>query len=367
MKILKFIEVPPQYPLPIKIYYKEDYLSWPPLMAKEKGFDVEVATLSLSNQKRIENINGITVRRFPGPLQLYLYLLLQRDAFIHAQGKIAPLFSGFFSSRAVYTTHATMGKNIPKYLSKPHLRLIYKKSLARFQKVIAISSYEVLLLKRYRFKPNFVYIPNAIDCSFFEKPFGEKEFRKRYNLRRSSKIIIFLGNMHQGNKTNIETLFKAFNLILQKYPDSKLIVIGKFPAKIKKLKEYLDIAQSTLLTGWLPHNEFIKAFNIADVFVNTSKYEGDPLSVAEAASAKIPLCLSDIPTLKSIYRNTALYHDPVDYCQLSKNIIAYLQQPSLGKKNALAVHKMIKLSHNIPRVQKFTWQVFEEVMRRKNK
>jgi len=362
MKKPEFIEIVPQYPLPIPIYYKEDYQTWPVVMMKNKGFRVKIITLKKRGQEKKEIIHGVEIMRCTNILNLYLYILQRRNALFYVQGKIFPLFAGLFAKKSIYITHATMGKSLPKYLLNFYIKNIYKFCLSKFKKVITISLYETTLFKQLGFKNNLVYIPNAIDCDFFSKPYGGNEFIKKYKLSTRSKKVVFLGNMHQGDKTNIETLFKAFAIVLQKFPNSKLIVIGKFPDKINKLKELLSITKSVIFTGWLPHNEFIKVFSIADVFVNTSRYEGDPLSVAEAASAKIPLCLSNIPTLKSTYGNTALYHSPNDYHKLSKNVINYFQNPILSMKNSTKTYKKIKITHDISRVKNITWKLFNEVL-----
>ncbi|EKD96055.1 MAG: hypothetical protein ACD_24C00206G0001, partial [uncultured bacterium] len=80
--------------------------------------------------------------------------------------------------------------------------------------------------------------------------------------------------------------------------------------------------------------------NVANVFVNTSLYEGNPLSVGEAVSAKIPACLSDIPTLHSIYRDAVLYHNPCDYRKLAVNIVASFKN---DKSNIVRVKKAYTL------------------------
>lgn len=361
----KFIEVVSQYPLPIPIYSKEDYQTWPVLMMKEKGFTVKIITLKKKGQKKRELINNIEIIRFTNFLKLFLYIILNKDALFYAQGKIFPLFTGFFAKKAVYITHLTMGKKLPKYLSNPFLRFIYKRSLSSFNKVITISPYEKSLLEKLGFKDNLIYIPNAIDFDFFSKPYVGKEFAEKNNLKKKSKKIVFLGNLHQGDKTNIETLFKAFKIILGDFPDSKLIVIGKFPKKIITHKELTSIKRSVIFTGWLPHFEFIKAFAVADVFVNTSRYEGNPLSIAEAACARIPICLSDIPTLKSIYKESALYHDPNDFFELAKNIKIYLKNQKLAKKKSEEINKVVKDGLNINIVKTKMENLFVQVFKNK--
>lgn len=362
MKKPKFIEVVPRYPLPIPIYFKEDYQTWPVLMMKERGFPVEIITSLYFGQKRHEVINEISVIRFSNPIKLYLYLLFQKNSLVYAQGKILPLFAGFFSKKAIYITHATMGQSLPRYLSNPILRFIYKTALSKFKKVITISPYETGLLKRLSFSNNLIHVPNTIDCDFFSEVLDDKKFNKKYNLSIKFKKIIFLGNMHQGDKTNIETLFKAFRLVLDKFPNSNLIVVGKFPEEIKKSKEFLSIAKSVVLTGWLSHLEFIKAFAVADVFVNSSRYEGYPLSIAEAVSAKIPICISDLPTLKSIYGDSALYHKPNDYKKLSKNIVTIFQNSKLRRINVSNAYNIIKHSSDINKVRPLILNIFDNLI-----
>ncbi|PIZ85808.1 hypothetical protein COX94_01910, partial [Candidatus Nomurabacteria bacterium CG_4_10_14_0_2_um_filter_33_9] len=174
-------------------------------------YNAKIVALKREGQKDHETYKGIEIIRFSNSLKILLYLRRhKKNSLVHAQGKILPLFVGFFSSRSVFTTHATMGVNDSKYFSNSIFRAIYKILLSQFKKVIAISPYEIELLKKYRFRPNYQYIPTAIDYSYFRRPFGGREIREKYKIPKTAKVIIFLGNKHKGDKTNVETLFKAF-------------------------------------------------------------------------------------------------------------------------------------------------------------
>jgi glycosyltransferase involved in cell wall biosynthesis len=362
----EFIEIVPQYPLPIPIYKKEDYYTWPVKMMAKKGFITRIITVKRNSQKEKETINGIEIIRFTNAYKLFAYVVKNKEAICYAQGKLFPLFTGFFAKKSVYITHSTMGRNLPKYFSNPFYKFIYKLSLSKFKKVITISPYELSLLKKFGFKNNFVYIPNAIDYDFFSKPHDRNEFLKEHHLSNKSKVVVFLGNMHHGNKTNIETLFKSFKIVLRKFPNSKLIVIGKFPNYIKSLREFVAISKSVILTGWLSHLRFSKIFAFTDVFVNTSRYEGNPLSVAEAACARIPLCLSDIPTLKSIYKNGAFYHNPDDYVKLSKNIILSLQNAKIVNKQVKIAAEKITSTQDFRIIRSKLFKLFSDCIEKKH-
>ena len=362
----EFISVVPQYPLALTMQEKEDYFTWPMLIIKNYFYPTKILTLQKIGQKKYEKYKGIEVIRFPNALKLLIYVWQHNDAMVHTQGKIFPLLVGLIHPRSVFTTHATMGVNDSQYFSNTILRMLYKILLARFKRVIAISPYEVKLLKKYAFAPNYQYIPNAINYSYFSKPFGGDEARTKYKISKNSRIIIFLGNKHAGDKTNIETLFKAYNNVCNRLTNTKLIIIGKFPPEVVNSEACKYIQKSTILTGWLPYTEFIKIFDIAHVFVNTSTAEGNPLSVGEAAAAGIPLCLSNLPTLKSIYGDVALYHEPKDDITLANNVIAYFENPHLRKQNVYNAQKVIKLRHNCDSVYKLTRELYASVFKNKN-
>ena len=362
----ELISVVPQYPLALTMQDEEDYFTWPVLMMRNDGYSTKILTLQKIGQKRYEKFKDIKVIRFPNALKLLIYVWQHRDAIVHAQGKIFPLLVGLIHPRSVFTTHATLGVDDSRYFSNTILRMLYKILLARFKRVIAISPYEVKLLKKYAFTPNYQYIPTAINYSYFSKPFGGEEARTKYKISKNARIIIFLGNKHAGDKTNIETLFKAYSNVCNRLTNTKLIIIGKFPPEVVSSEAFKSIQNSTILTGWLPHTEFIKIFDIAHVFVNTSTAEGNPLSVGEAAAAGIPLCLSKLPTLKSIYGNSALYHEPKDDITLADNVIAYFGNSQLRKHNIYDAQKVIKLRHNYGSVYKLTHELYTHAFKNKN-
>lgn len=364
-RIKTFIEITPTYPLPVSIYEKEDYFTWPVKMMQDKGYVCSIFTIIGRNQKSEEYVNSILVKRFNNPVNLLLELSRQNPDIVYAQGKSFVSFVGLFSRKAIYTPHGSYGVQHPLYIKNLILRRITKFLWGNFNKVICITPYEASVYERFNFNKNYVIIPNAIDYSFFSKPYGKENFLNRYNLSKNNKIILFVGNIH-GNVKNINILYKAFKLVTKKVKEAKLVLIGKILDQDFQTKELIKIMKkdkSVRIIGWLSHRDLIKALDSASCFVNTSMNEGHSLAVAEGASAGIPLCLSKIGTFTSIFKNSALYHQPNDYKTLAQNIIYYLENRRIAKQHSIMSQSIIKNNYSLTIIKEKMWNVFLSVLK----
>lgn len=331
----KFIEIVPTYPLPIPIYEKEDYFTWPAKLMKRNGYKVEIFTLGKRGQKRTEIIKGFTVKRFITPLHLYFNLIKEKEATVYSQGKLFPLFAGIFTRRAVYNPHGSFGRTLPKYLKIPLLRFIWKQLFRRFHKVTALTDFEFNTYIKLGFANNIVQIPNLIDFEYFSKRTNDKYFLTKYD-KKISRFIVFVGNIH-GNVKNIQVLISAFKLVNKKIKKSKLVIIGKIIDNDQSASNLINESnknKNIILTGWLNHKEIRNFLSVASVFVNSSTNEGQSIAVGEAAAAGVSLCLSKIGVFQETYGETALYHNPNDYETLAKNILYYLNNVEVATKDA---------------------------------
>lgn len=156
----------------------------------------------------------------------------------------------------------------------------YSKNLNRFDKVIAITKWEIpFLLKLGCKKEKIVYIPNFIPEEFFKvKP---KKFE--------GKKIIFLGRVSPIK--NLETLLKALKIVSEKRKILLEIVgpvEGQYGAFLIKLIKQLDLNEGKKLVRFTPPiydlKKKIEKLNEADIFVLPSKREAMPQSLIEAMS-----------------------------------------------------------------------------------
>jgi glycosyltransferase involved in cell wall biosynthesis len=69
-------------------------------------------------------------------------------------------------------------------------------------------------------------------------------------------------------------------------------------------------SESARLLGNLKHPELLDQMDAASIFVHPALYEPFGLSVLEAARARCCLVLSDIPSLRELWQDTAIFIDP---------------------------------------------------------
>ena len=131
-------------------------------------------------------------------------------------------------------------------------------------------------------------IPLGIDIDKF-KPLDKKALRKKYNLPEDSKVLLFVGVFDV--RKNLPMLLQSFKYVLKKYPNSILLLAGDGPEKelLLKLSRELSIASSVRFLGEIPNEKLPEIYNLADVFVITSRNESGPYVVKEALSCGIPV------------------------------------------------------------------------------
>ena len=268
-----------------KIHREHSFLN---LQAKRK-IDL---LLAIRKVKRYIKENGIDIVHS----HLYNANILARLA---VPRKI-PLFN---SIHAVSSQAAYQVNKLTLYIEK----FTYRKR----HNIIAVSN-EVLndLKKHISVKGAATVLHNFIDERFFAK-----EPKKIFSA--NGLKLVAVGNLRY--QKNYPFLLEAF----KKLPASVTLDIygeGTMRAQLQK-----DIDANKLpvrlcgLTDNLP--ELLPAY---DAFVMSSFFEGQPLSLLEAMAAGLPAILADIPVLKEVAGNDALYFDignPNSFCNTIQSVL----------------------------------------------
>ncbi len=79
--------------------------------------------------------------------------------------------------------------------------------------------------------------------------------------------------------------------------------------------------------GCLPRDELAQYFRRAAAFVHPARYEPFGLAVLEAAACGCPLVLGDIPTLRELWQDAALFVGPDDAPSLRRVLERLLRRP----------------------------------------
>jgi glycosyltransferase involved in cell wall biosynthesis len=186
---------------------------------------------------------------------------------------------------------------------------------------IALKNYDLIITDSYESKNDIVKIlglpDNKIKVIY---PCLPKTFNSGSPIRSgmtTSNYCLYVGDATWNkNLVNIAKAIKIANVTA--------VFVGKvFILKSrhlsfsspwqKELKEFSEMTkndQRFIFTGFIPDSEIFKLYKQASVNLLISKDEGFGFSYVEAANFSCPSLLSDIPVLKEISKNQALFVDP---------------------------------------------------------
>lgn len=175
-------------------------------------------------------------------------------------------------------------------------------SYSRAYKIIAqTNEMRLMMIDYYKLDPSKIFVlHNPIDYERIENgikttnPFQKFESTKKY---------VAIGNIRFIK--GFDTLIKAFKIVVGKYPNSKLVIIGrvekndKYFKTLNELVRILNLQDKVEFTGFIS-NPYPYIYN-ADCFVLSSRKEGLPNVLLEASYLKKPIVATKcIPFIERI-------------------------------------------------------------------
>lgn len=94
---------------------------------------------------------------------------------------------------------------------------------------------------------------------------------------------------------DIPLQIEALGLVRKQHPKAGLVIIGAGSLE-KEIREQINskpFAESIMLCGDVPHPETLRAVSESDLFLRTTHYDGDSISVREALHIGVPVIATD--------------------------------------------------------------------------
>ncbi|HDY67930.1 MAG TPA: glycosyltransferase family 1 protein [Candidatus Scalindua sp.] len=163
--------------------------------------------------------------------------------------------------------------------------------------VIAVSDSAKKEATRYYgvFPSKMTVIPNGHSMYNANGSRGEKRklLRANYGVKKHDFTFLYVGRGEDPVK-GINRTLQAFGEINRKYPNVKLILIPGFPEKIY---------DSVISTGNLFFEDARDFYLLGDVLVNSSYYEGFPVTIPEAMAAGLPIIAPKVGGITEIVKD----------------------------------------------------------------
>jgi len=248
--------------------------------------------------------------------------------------------------------------NWPSVFDKILLKKVSKISAKKAEIIFTCSQFSKNeILKYYKINPDKVFvIPLAADEKF--KPLKREyiiniisDIKDKYRIK--NKFIFYVGAIF--NRRFIPETIKAFAKIADRFPEYQLLIGGPNYTKpfididslIKKTNKNIG-REAVLHINYINDKDLVLLYNIADVFVWLSLYEGFGLPPLEAMACGTPVLSTKKTSLAEVLGDYPVWvENPKDIEEISKKISIILVDKKLREKMVEKGQEQIK---------KFSWK-----------
>ena len=193
--------------------------------------------------------------------------------------------------------HDLQHKRHPEYFrwfDLPFWRLLLWASAHRSTRLIAVSEATRADLRHF-YGVDAAVVHHGVEPEFFEMA----------KWREPADYLLCVSTLHPHK--NLERLVRAHARDADLPP---LVIAGLRGFFAEQLEKIAD--SRVRLTGWVPREELYELYRRARGFIYPSMFEGFGMPVLEAMAAGVPVACSDIPPLREVAGDHALFFDPLD-------------------------------------------------------
>lgn len=205
----------------------------------------------------------------------------------------------------------------------------YISGLKRAAKIIAISENTkrdlVKILRIPEEKIEVVYAKTNL-TSF--RPLKKRsELRKKYSFK-NELILLSFGN---GFYKNTGLILRALVSLRKKYPNIRLLKIGRFREDEKEFIKKKGLEDILISKTGLSDEEIVEMYNVADMLVFPSLYEGFGRPPLEAMSCGLPVITSNASSLPEVVGDAAVKINPNSVNELVDGVVRIIEDTSFRK------------------------------------
>lgn len=309
--------------------------------------------IALGRKEEIEKIdNEIDTIEFDSPIygikeQLkfpYKKLKKENPDVLHVPHYNVPIF---YRGKMVVTIHDLTHLLFPEFLPNKfayfYAKFMIWIALKKADKVITVSkNTKNDILKMFKVNPDKIeVIYNGVGEEFVKKDKKEIQYLyEKFNIPKDKKIFMYVGNLKPHK--NLERLLEAYSQIENK-EETCFLLVGKAFEKYNVLEEkekQLKIQEQVIHTGIVTKEELVDLYNLADLFIFPSLYEGFGLPILESLACGTTVICSNTSSMPEVGGNDVTYFNPLNLEEI---------------KNAIKIHKEEGILTQ-EKLEQFSWK-----------
>lgn len=278
----------------------------------------------------------LLLRLFWEHIVLFFEIQKKHVEVFHGPSMVLPLFKPR-SCKYVVTILDISNTKYPEaytFFTRLYLRVFVYLAQKKADKIIVISeSTKKDLVEYYNINPQKITVTYLAASSDF-KPITERkrleEVKAKYSL--PDKFILFIGLLNP--RKNIRRLILAFQKIMDKIPDYRLVIVGKkgwlFDDIFKEVNDQ-RLEKRVIFVGYVQQEDLPVFYTLASVFAFPSLYEGFGIPILEAMSCGCPVLTSNVSSMPEVAGNAGLLVNPTSVEEIAAGILKLLSDDGLRK------------------------------------
>nr|AQS30492.1 hypothetical protein [uncultured bacterium]AQS31017.1 hypothetical protein [uncultured bacterium] len=186
----------------------------------------------------------------------------------------------------------------------------------------------------------------------FKPLLADPVVRTKYHLPKN--FILYLGTIEP--RKNLEQLIKAFNQIGPRFPEVALVLAGG--AGWQSESTLRQANNRIIFPGYITDNDRPAVYNLADIFVFPSLYEGFGIPPLEAMACGVPTIVSDRASLPEVVGDAAIKVSADNPGALAEAMAKLLSSADLREQFRQAGLRRVR-EFGWRRTAELTWQIVQ--------
>ena len=167
----------------------------------------------------------------------------------------------------------------------------------------------------------------GIDQQRFRRQAVPGNLWERYNLPPKQRYLIYVGS--EDPRKNLVTLLRALPVIRREFPEVALLKVGRAHfaderERLLNLAAELGLSSAIYFLDDVLEDDLPLLYNLADLCVMPSRYEGFGFPVLEAMACGTPVVCAEASSLPEIAGDAAMLFDPNDEYSLALAVVRCL-------------------------------------------
>lgn len=196
------------------------------------------------------------------------------------------------------------------------------------------------LVQKFKLKNDPIVLPIHLEIPI--SMLSERRDILHQKYPRFATIIVMMCRLEV--EKNAFMAINAFKNIIGLYSGAGLIIVGDGSSRpsLEKAVIASQLENNVIFEGWQDFEKVMLYFLSADLFINTSNYEGYGRTLIEAAAAGCPIVTTDVGVVGEVLNpDNALVSSPQDLSGFQKNLEYALKHPVEMKERALRAREAV--------------------------